>query len=59
MSERLPLLTATEVAARLNVSKALVYRWAREAVVPSVVIGGIVRFRPEDVDALIAREAAS
>lgn len=41
----LPLLTADDLAARWQVSKAHVYRLAREGRVPCVPIGRYYRFR--------------
>lgn len=49
-------LTANEVARRLGVSRATVYRWASEGTLASVRIGGTVRFNAEDVDALLQTE---
>lgn len=48
------VLTATEVAARLRVSRATVYRWADDGTLRCVRIGDTVRFRADDVDALLA-----
>lgn len=64
MGERHELLTAAEVAARLRVTVQSVYRWAKpdedgKIVLPAVNVGGIVRFRADDVDALLRSEAAS
>ena len=39
-----PLLTATDVAARLNVSRASVYRLAEDGVLPGVRVGAQWRF---------------
>ena len=50
------LLTAREVADMLRVSVAWVHQHAngtRRPVIPSVKLGGAVRFRQEDVDAFI------
>ena len=46
------LLTAGEVAARLRVSRATVYRWAADGTIPSVRIGDVVRFNATAIDAL-------
>ena len=46
------LLTADEVAERWKVEPSTVYRWAREGVVPSVRIGGIVRFPARELEAM-------
>ena len=46
------LLTADEVASAWKVEQSTVYRWAREGVVPSVRIGGVVRFPARELEAL-------
>lgn len=48
-----PLLRPEEVAERLACSRRMVYGMARSGQLPSVAIGALLRFRPEDVDALI------
>ena len=53
MSETTDLLTAGEVADLLRVSAATVYRWAEDATLSAVRIGGVVRFRRSDVMALL------
>ena len=45
------LLNAQELAHELNVSRATVYRLAREGQIPSVRIGNSIRF---ELDAVIA-----
>lgn len=48
------LLKAQDVADRLNTSAETVRRWVREKRLPAVILpSGAVRFRPEDVDALV------
>lgn len=55
MENALPdLLTADEVAQALRVKTSSVYRWAKVGVLPEVRIGGVVRFRREDVETLLA-----
>ena len=51
------LLTVDEVAEILHVSTAWVYDHAdrKRPVIPSVRLGKAVRFRPEDIEAFIAR----
>jgi excisionase family DNA binding protein len=52
-------LTAEEVADRLGVHRVTVYRWAREGALTAVKLGHrVVRFRPDDVDAFIAKQAS-
>jgi excisionase family DNA binding protein len=46
------LLTAREVAERLNVSRQTIWRWGQDGTLPRVTIAGTVRFRAEDVEAL-------
>jgi excisionase family DNA binding protein len=48
------LLRAIEVAARLAVSRAIVYRWAKEGWLRSVQMPGVVRFDEDDVEQFIA-----
>jgi excisionase family DNA binding protein len=52
------LLNAKQVAERLNVSKAWVFQHAngaRKPLLPSVKMGGAVRFREADIDTFIER----
>jgi excisionase family DNA binding protein len=44
------LLTPAEVAARLNISKALAYVLLKREQIPTVRIGSLVRVRSEDLD---------
>lgn len=53
------LLTAEEVAAALRVSPTTVYRWAADGVLPELRIASTVRFRREDVEALLHGKRAS
>lgn len=53
MSEGTDLLTAGQVAERFQVAPQSVYRWAKQGVIPSVVVGGIRRFRVTDIDRLV------
>jgi excisionase family DNA binding protein len=54
MSER--LLTAREVAERLNVSPAAILRWAARGELPSFKFpGGAVRFDPDALDHWLQR----
>lgn len=52
------MLSAQEVAERLNVSVATVYRLKdRREGLTAYRIGGVIRFRTEEVDAYVARQA--
>lgn len=56
MSSSAALLTAAEVARFTQVSVQTVYRWAgaNPPILRSVRIGdGVIRFRPEDVEAML------
>lgn len=53
-----PLLTVKDVAARLAVNRAMVYRLADKGELPVVRVGSLLRFRREDVDAFIGRGRA-
>lgn len=48
------LLTAAEVAQLLRVSSPTVYRWADDGTLHPVRVGGVVRFRRSDIEALFA-----
>jgi excisionase family DNA binding protein len=45
------LLTASQIADRLQVSRSLVYRKAAKGEIPSIHIGSLLRFDPQDVSA--------
>jgi excisionase family DNA binding protein len=48
-------LTEQEVSTRLNVSVATLRRWRLEKRGPTFVkVGSLVRYRPEDLDSLVA-----
>lgn len=46
------MLTTADVAEKLHVTPATVYRWAQSGTIPSTRIGRILRFRLEDIEAL-------
>lgn len=55
-----PLLTAVQVAELLAVPKARVWSMSRRGEIPTVRIGAReMRYRPEDIDAWIARRTTS
>lgn len=49
-----PLLTAAEVAERLNLTERTIRRHAENGVLPHVRIAGSVRFKRDEIEALIA-----
>lgn len=53
------MMTTAEVAERLRVSTQTVSRWAKSGTLMSVRIGGVLRFRRSDIDALVAAEATA
>ncbi len=54
MENEKELLSVREVAARFGVHPQSVYRWATEGLLPKYFVGrGMLRFRREDVDALV------
>ncbi|RPJ59797.1 MAG: helix-turn-helix domain-containing protein [Acidobacteria bacterium] len=54
------LLTSTAVAERFGVTGETVRRWAREGLIQAITLpSGQIRFRPEDIDALMAPTEAS
>jgi excisionase family DNA binding protein len=52
-SERSTLLTATDVARELNVSRSFAYQLLQRGTIPVVRLGRAVRVRPQDLDAFI------
>ena len=55
-SDRIPLISLTEVAEWLDVSDDLVYRLCRSGRLPGVKVGGLWRFRKTDVDQYLDRQ---
>ena len=54
------LWTAPQVARFLRVSKAQVYTWARDGVIPAVKLGpAIVRFEPDAIRAWAKQRATN
>jgi excisionase family DNA binding protein len=52
------LLTSREVAELFRVSTETIYRWGRQGTLDPVTVGGTIRFRRTDVEALLASGAA-
>lgn len=50
----LRFLTAEEVAEMFRVSKATIYRWAEQGVLPSLRMGRTVRFNEGEIRAALA-----
>lgn len=50
------LLTASDLAKRLKISKPFAYRLIQTGSIPSVRIGRCVRVREEDLDAYIRKQ---
>ena len=48
------LLTVTEVAERLRISKMTIYRWIDEGRLPAMQFGKQFRVRAADLDAIVA-----
>ena len=51
-----PLLTAADVAERLQLGRSTVYRLVADGDLAALHIGRAVRFEPEEVEAFIARK---
>jgi excisionase family DNA binding protein len=49
------LETTAEVARRLNASERTVRRYAEIGVLPAIRIGGLIRFDPVEIDAVLTR----
>jgi len=47
------LLTVREIAEKLQVSEAQIYRMIKKGTIPFVEIGGVYRFEPEAINAWI------
>jgi excisionase family DNA binding protein len=47
-----PLLDAKEAAAILGISVKTVYLWAKTYRLPSIHLGGRVKFKPDDIAAI-------
>ena len=47
------LLSAKEVMEILNVSRRTIYYWIKKGILTPVRIGGVYRFHPEDIQALV------
>lgn len=60
MTQEQPLVTAAEVARRAQVHPETVRRWVREGLITAIELpSGRLRFRREDVEALLNTQAAS
>ncbi len=53
------LLTAEAIAETFQVKVSTIKRWARENQIPSVKVGGTVRFDPDEVARFIKQKDAS
>ena len=48
------LLTVKELSAELHIKASTLYVWASQGKIPCVRIHGLIRFRPEEIDAWVA-----
>ena len=48
------LLTVKELSAQLHIKTSTLYVWAAQGKIPCVRIHGLIRFRPEEIDAWVA-----
>jgi len=48
-----PLVTAEEVAALLKVSPKIIYRWAKDGILPAFREGRLVRFLESDIEEFV------
>ena len=51
-----PLMTAETVAEKLSISLSMVYKLRRSGALPSVQVGALYRFHPDDVRAFMRGE---
>ncbi len=54
-SKEIEFCTANELAGRLRVTKATIYRMARRGEIPYYSIGRAMRFRSQDVEEFLKR----
>lgn len=47
-------MTAAEVMGKLRISRQTLYRWRQDGTLPALKIGRLVRYRREDVEALLS-----
>jgi excisionase family DNA binding protein len=52
-----PLWTAEDVARHLRCSRSAVYAWAERCEIPCRRLGGLLRFRPSEIEAWVDRNA--
>lgn len=52
-----PLMKTGEVEQLLQVSRTTVWAWTRQGILPAVKVGRVVRYRRDDVIALMDRTA--
>lgn len=53
-----PLLTRAQAAARFRVTTRTLDRWRARGLLKAVTVGRVVRFRPEDLTAVVRRALA-
>lgn len=44
------LLNITELCDLIGAKRQTVYRWVHEAFIPTLKVGGLVRFRPSEIE---------
>lgn len=49
------LLTVDDVVRILQISRRTVYYWVKQGILKPIRMGGVLRFHPEDIDALIEK----
>jgi excisionase family DNA binding protein len=54
-TNNIPLLRASDVAVRLNISNSLAYQLLQSGAIPTIRINRSVRVRPSDLDNFIER----
>ena len=50
-----PLLTAKQVAERLNCKTSCIYDWTKEGKIPAFKLNGLLRFDPREIEAWISQ----
>ncbi|MFW6118874.1 MAG: helix-turn-helix domain-containing protein [Planctomycetota bacterium] len=54
-SARPPLTSVGKIAERLGVSRATVYRWAKDGELPHYRVGDVLRFDPHEIERWLQR----
>ena len=51
------LLTPQEMADLLSVKKSTIYMWSSQGYIPTVKLGGLLRFNPDEIEVWLKKKA--